>query len=239
MQNVMSRRSGLSQLSISELVAELRANNVDASREFDVRFRSTLQAYARRVRIPPDQSSALITDVLTDEALRLADPISTIPTNVAGYLIRTLRHRYLNSRRSTERRERRYVEAADNVTGEWIVTSLCSEDALRSSAGPDDLDSPSRSVLTRLASDLRSQMTPEEQSILLWIGQGASHVEISEWLGVSYVSSTKRIWRLCQRLRTAACQRAASYSQGERSEFERFLRRSRTQSPPKRAVVSA
>jgi len=208
-----------------DLVEAMRRGGREAAAEFDARFHPVLRAYAQRVKIPAWEWPSAVAEVLADEALRLTTRNDAPPANIGAYLVRCLRNRYLNEVRAASRRERNHNAAADDYAGEWVVTTLCSEAALRASAGPEPATPPTRSVLERLAADLRSSLTDEEYSILMWISQGAAHAEIAEWLGSSYDASTKRIWRLCRRLRAAATERAATYSPAEQSEFERFLRR--------------
>jgi len=192
---------------------------------FDARYRPILEAYARRVRIPPSEVGVYVSEVLGDEAIRLAQPSAPKPASVEAYLIRVLRNRYLNSRRSAERRRRNQEAAADDTTGEWVVTSLCSEESLRASAGPDAGSASVGRVLGQLAEELVARVSDEEYSILMWIGQGASHREIAGWVGSSYDATSKRIWRLCRRLRDHASRQAETLPDADRTEVERFIRR--------------
>ncbi|MDB4878539.1 MAG: hypothetical protein JWM41_4985 [Gemmatimonadetes bacterium] len=217
--------AALRPVSDADLIVAMREGSSDACNEFVTRFRPILESYARRVRIPPWDATGCIQDILSDEALRFANNGITIPASLPAYLIRALRNRYLNVKRAASCRERHHAAASDRWTGEWVVTSLCSEAALRSSAGLEESAVRQLSVLERLATELRAGLTDEEHSILMWISQGASHREISAWLAVSYEATSKRIWRLCRRLRAQATDRAESYEVSERAEVERFLRR--------------
>jgi len=207
------------------LIADMRRGREGACAEFHARHRPLLEAYARKVRIPRWEWDTCITEVLSDEMMRFSTRDIDLPVNLSAYLVKAVYHRYLRVKRSLNCRERYHAAAATHRTGEWIVPSLCSESALRSSAGPDAATNDSSSALARFASDLDTRLTDEERSILHWIAQGVSHREIAEWIGSSYDATTKRIWRLCRRLRADAPRCAAQYEPAERSEVERFLRR--------------
>jgi hypothetical protein len=146
-------------------------------------------------------------------------------------------------------------EAGGDVGYERVVVALCSENALRESGGdtmrsaPEartcrgersttmhhDGESPrdasvdtstGTGAVSRLAEALRATTTIEEQQLLGWVAQRVPHRVIAGWLHVSYEATTKRIWRLCRRLRAAAVRYACGVSSHERAEIERFLRRS-------------
>jgi hypothetical protein len=198
---------------------------------FVVRFRPILQAYARKARIPAWEWPICITEVLDDEAIRFSSRDVEPPVNLAAYLIRAVHHRYLRVKRSASCRDRTHGAASDDYSGEWVVSSVCSEDSIRSSAGPDANAASISDALGRLASELRSGLTTEEESILVWVSEGVPHRQIAQWLGTSYDASTKRIWRLCRRLRMYAATRTAHYSPEERFEIDRFVRRANAAAP--------
>lgn len=208
-----------------ELIAALHSGQAGACHEFVTRHRRLLEAYARKARIPTWEWDSCITEVLADEVMRFSRRSLEPPANLPAYLIKAVYNRYLRIRRSLTCRERYHSAAASDTTGEWIVPSLCSESALRSSAGPDAQSLDASPTLDRLAADLGRQLTEQERVILGWVGQGISHREIAEWLEVSYEAATKRIWRLCRRLRMEAAKQAEQYAPRERSEIERFIRR--------------
>jgi DNA-directed RNA polymerase specialized sigma24 family protein len=183
-----------------------------------------LEAFARRSNIPSSDWHVCITDLLTDEALRLNASAAGPPRNLPAYLVGAARHRHLSLKRSADCRHKHYAAASDNRSGEQIVTTLCSEDALRSSAGPED-ESPTSSALLRLARDLGARLSGDERLVLAWVGEGISRPVIAEWLGIAPDACAKRIWRLCHRLRVAAVQQRLTYSSSERREIDRFLRR--------------
>lgn len=211
-----------------DVVNALRRGEPGAVEAFATQYRPVLEAYARKTKIPVWEWPVCVADLLTDEALRLSEPESTVPRNVPAYLVRAVRHRYLYLKRSSSCRERNYTAASDDYSGEWIVSSVCSEAARRMSAGPD-ADVASTSVgLLRLARELEAGLSAEERFILTWISEGVPRSMIAKWLGMNPDACAKRTWRLCRRLRTQAIERSAGYSSGERREIDRFLRRAGT-----------
>jgi DNA-directed RNA polymerase specialized sigma24 family protein len=192
---------------------------------YEARFRPILEAYARRSKIPVWEWPTCVTEVLEDEAFRFSRGTVPPPINLAAYLVTAVHHRYLRLKRTNACRERYYDAAGEDRSGEWVVPSLCSEDLLRTSGGPDVSPGFASGALGRLVAELREGLTPEEESILVWVSERVPHAQIATWLGTSYDACTKRIWRLCRRLRTESKARSATYSGSERLEIERFMRR--------------
>jgi len=224
------------------LIVAMRADDVHAWAEFDARFRPPLVALARRVPLSAgltdaEVADALVDDLLAEEAARLTAPDAPVVPVLATYLLRAARHRLYNLRRDTSRRLRRHADASD-ADGEG---PLCSEYALRISAGPAVVrETPNEDAtpVLRLAAALRAATTTEEQLLLAWVAQRVPHRRIAEWLNVGYDAATKRVWRLCRRLRAVAVRHAAALAPAERREVERFLRRAGAL-PPLLAAVPA
>jgi DNA-directed RNA polymerase specialized sigma24 family protein len=208
-----------------DLVAALRAEEPDAPRAFESRYRLDLSRFARRVGIPRWEIGAYVSDVLADAMMRFADASREAPANMGAYLRRALRNRYLNALRDAGARHRQYAAAARDCDGERVVTSLCSEEALRDRSVDEAGSVRTRSVLERLAVELSKGLTEQEYDLLMWISHNVPRTDIAEWLGLKKEALNKRIWRLCLRLRAEAASRAATYSPREQSEFERFRRR--------------
>lgn len=210
----------------ADVVRAMRSGSDGACNEFVRRYRPILEAYARASAIPRWEWDTCITEVLNDEILRFSTRPLEPPLNLRAYLIKAVYHRFLNNRRSATSRDRHHASASVDITpGEWVVSSVCSESALRACDGPDGAHRTTSATLGRLAADLGRGLTEEERAILGWIAQGISHREIATWLGATYDATTKRIWRLCRRLRNDATRHAARYDAAERVEVERFLRR--------------
>jgi DNA-directed RNA polymerase specialized sigma24 family protein len=246
-------RDRVASLDDAALVAAMRADDAYAWSEYFHRYRPVLLAYARRVRLSAgltdgDVQNALVDELLADEAVRLTGPNALSVPTLGAYLQRAARHRLYNLRRAAARRLKRYGEAATDTTdGAPVVAPLCSEYVLRLSSGPaavheltpasmtaprpphpspsDDTTAVDASPVLRLAAALRATTTTDEQLLLAWVAHRVPHRTIAGWLGVSYDVATKRLWRLCRRLRAAAVRHAASLAPEDRHEIERFLRR--------------
>lgn len=239
-----AERARAEALDDAALLGAMRDGDAWAWGEFVVRFRPVLADYARRARVPAGVRGAFVDDVLADEAGRLAGPAACAgkpaPPNLAAYLMRAARHRFLNCRRDAAREHRRHLHAADDAGGElMVVTSLCSEHTRRASLGPGaDAGAPGgdegvelapeeagAGAVARLAHSLRAAVSPEESLLLAWVAARVPHRTIAEWLGVSHSAGAKRVWRLVRRLRAVALDYAQQLPAAERAELERFLRR--------------
>jgi DNA-directed RNA polymerase specialized sigma24 family protein len=218
-------------LSDAELIAAMQAGDRRAWSTFTARYRPILESYARSAKIPRWEWTTCVYDLLADEAIRLANDTAPPPANLPAYLTRAVRHRYLFVKRSASCRYRNYDAASENRAGESVVSSLCSQYALTASAGPGAATVPMSSSLQRLARELRSGLSREDAALLVWVGEGIPRRAIAEWLGVGYDACTKRIWRLCRRLRTQAIEHGTSYPAHDRVEVERFIRRSCGRTP--------
>ena len=216
-------------LSDAALVQAMRESVAEAWAEFDARYRPLLEAYAKRTGIPRWDWSVCITEVLDDEALRLVERREDPPTNLSGYLVRAVRNRYLKLKRAAVRREKHYSDAAGlEGNAEQVVRGLCSEDALRASAGPAadaSVNSSGSRALRRLAELLAEDLSREEKQMLGWVGEGVPRRQIAEWLGLGYDAVRKRIYRLSQRLHDLTPAALDRMNIAERAEAKRFLRR--------------
>ena len=236
-----------------ELLGGMRDGDAWAWSEFYARFRPVLAAYARRAGASPEELEACVDEVLADQGARLTGPGTPLPAQLAAYLLRATRHRLLNARRASARRQRHYADAAETQTGEAVVVPLVSEYLRRVSEGVDDTDDASSErrgvqrdaaahgstsdaigaagvhgasgTVMQLALHLRAVTTDEERLLLTWVAEGVPHRTIASWLGVRYDAATKRIWRLCQKLRGVAVRYATSLPAEDRAELSRFLRR--------------
>jgi DNA-directed RNA polymerase specialized sigma24 family protein len=211
------------------LVDAMRAGDDWAFGEFLARFRPVMLAYAEH-RVPDALIAECVDDVLEDAAIDLADPRSTVPTQLRAYLIGAVRRRHLALHRSGTRRRRWYEEAArsalcTNDGREGVVPSVCAESTIAASRGPDALESGELSAVQELALAMDHELDDETRRILAWIGQSVPHRQIAAWLGRNYEATTKQIWRLCRRLERAAPAYAATMSPVAQQELERFFRR--------------
>ena len=213
------------------LISAMRAGDDWAWAEFDARFRARLEAYARHVGIPAPHWDECITEVVEDAALKLTSDMAPPPTNLAAYLVRAVRNRAVTTARSAARRHRRHVQASAVGEPEAVVWSLCSESALRASAGAtreeadDRVHTPASTARHRLGAALVRELSEEEQLIIAWVAEAVPYRQIAAWLGATYDVMSKRIWRLCRRLKQLAPIHASAFDAAERAELERFFRR--------------
>ena len=216
-------------LSDAALVQAMRESVTAAWAEFDARYRPLLETYAKRMRIPRWDWSVCITEVLDDEAVRLVQRDGDLPGNIPGYLVRAVRNRYLKLKRAAIRREKHYAAAAGFESHtEQVVRGLCSEDALRASAGPAgdaSMNASASHALRRLAELLGEDLSKDEKQMLGWVGEGVPRRQIAEWLGSGYDVVRKRIYRLSQRMHQLTPAVLDRMNAEERAEAKRFLRR--------------
>jgi DNA-directed RNA polymerase specialized sigma24 family protein len=210
------------------LLDAMRADDAWAWGEFIARFQGPLESYAGRIGVPQSEWAECIVEVLDDEALRLTSANAATPAHLFAYLARAVRNRYLRIKRARQRRELRYAEASTGDHAEPVVRSVCSEAAIRDGYGADVAPSSALSgALVRLGDLLSASMTADERTLLAWEADRVPHRQIASWLGVSYDAATKRIWRLCRRLRARVPSHVTQFSDIERAELARFFRRAR------------
>jgi DNA-directed RNA polymerase specialized sigma24 family protein len=214
-------------LADAALVDAMRQGDELAWGEFVDRFRPLLEHYAQRTGIPRWEWGTCVTDVLDDIALKIVARRIKLPVNLGNYLVRSVRNRHAELRRSDARRLRHYSSASRDHVAEHVVTSLCSESAVRASEGPLASDTVASNALTRLAAVLRAELTDDDALLLAWRSAGVPHRQVAAWLGITYEAAAKRIARLSQRLRAIAWLRLDSFPPDERAEIARFLRRVR------------
>jgi RNA polymerase sigma factor (sigma-70 family) len=215
-------------LSDTALIAAMRDGAPEAWFEFDARFRPLLEHYARRIGIPRWDASVCITDVLDDEALLLADGSRGVPHHLSAYLVRALRNRFLELKRSAERRRQLHVSAAEvRVDGEGVLMQLVSEYARSASEPPRVAEDhePTSHAIARFARLLDARLGREERQMLAWVGESVPQRVIAEWLGITREAAKKRISRLCRRLRALTDEVRQQLSPNERHEVDLLLRR--------------
>jgi DNA-directed RNA polymerase specialized sigma24 family protein len=226
------------------LIAAMRGGDDWAWAEFDARFRARLEQYARHVGGPTSRWDECVTEVIEDAALKLTTGTATVPTNLTAYLIRALRNRAVTITRAAARRHRRHMQASAVGEAEPVVWSLCSESAIRASNAlmrdsTDDYGHHGASqARRRLGASLAGGLSDEERCIIGWVAEAVPHRQIAAWLGTNYDATSKRIWRLCRRLRRIAPIHASTFDAVERAELERFFRRVGVVDTPVPAVAA-
>jgi hypothetical protein len=181
-------------------------------------------------RIPNALFPECIDEVLEDEALKLSDVRSIVPTQMRAYLVGAVRKRHLALHRSSMRRQRWYEEASCSGSctsdgREPVVRSVCSESSVAASRGPESRETAAPTALEQLAMAMSGELDADARRILIWLGRSVPHRQIAAWLNKSYDATTKQIWRLCRRLERAAPTYAATLSPAAQHELERFFRR--------------
>ena len=223
-----SRGKRLRALTDGALVDAMRAGVAEAWAEFDARFRPLLERYAARVGIPRWDWSVCITEVLDDEALRLAERPGQLPQHLTAYLVRAVRNRFLQLKRAAIRRANRYAQAAQSEIGtDGALAAVMSEHARRAcepSRVAEEMVTVS-SAMSHFTQILGAQLSTEEHQMLAWVAEGVPRRVIAEWLGINREVAKKRVTRLCRRLRDVAAEASAQLPPREREEIDRFMRR--------------
>lgn len=219
-----------------ELVHHMRRDEDAAIREFYRRFGPVLWRIARQSQVQPALREDVVTDCLSDSAMHLMHPTVAIPTNLAGYLVASFRHRLANDRRSTERRRAVGTAAMWSDDGEYVVRETCSEASLRASAGPASEVPPLSPVLEKLSRVIDSGITDEERQMLRWVSASIPQRLIGEWLGITHNAARVRVLRLRERLIDIALHSNVAASPAEREELYDFFRRSGLSERARRAV---
>lgn len=233
-------------MSDGELIVAMRRRDGAAFAEFFLRFQPLLLDRARRLGVDRAEREECVYDFLADVALVLAGRDAPIPGAVRAYLIDGLANRVYNSARSRMRRERSYQAAsldavslrpqgaprprpgeADAPDGDGpAVLSACSEYSVRESAGGASWDEVGLSpALERLAATLDEGLSAEDRLLLVQVSSHVPLRTIAAWRGVKRDTLKVQLWRLRRRLWEAARHHADAMSADDRTELERFFRR--------------
>jgi DNA-directed RNA polymerase specialized sigma24 family protein len=142
-----------------------------------------------------------------------------------GYMIRSMRNRWIRIRRE-ERRERRVAPAAlvADVDGAHCVSpvEVLHRVAEYSDGGDDD------SVATRFWRGLEKELTADERRLAAAVASGATHRDIAAIFGITQAAAAKRAQRFFRRLRERVSSAERLRSAGEQSYLDRLLRPTRT-----------
>jgi hypothetical protein len=204
------------------LLAAMAGGDHWAWNEFMERFRPLLLAFARQTGIPEEDWDECVNDLLEDEGLRLTRHGVRLPDHTGLYLKTAVRRKHMRMRRDRACRRRYHEVASDPEALERVVTGLCSEDALTSSGGVTPRLGRSGPV-GRLAGAIRRDLSDEEQSMLGWVAERVPHRVIATWLGLDYAVASKRIWRLCRRLRARGVELAGEFPESDREQLFQAL----------------
>src|SRR5215218_895186 len=94
-----------------EILAAMRRGDPGAFARFITRYHRLLLDYARRAGMPSIDRDELVSELLDDVALQLMTRTTPLPENPRRYLLSALRHRLLNAKRASGRRDRVVSEA--------------------------------------------------------------------------------------------------------------------------------
>jgi len=214
----------------------MRHDEALAIREFYRRFTPVLWKLARQAHVQPALRDDVVTDCLSDAAIRLMQPTVAIPANLTGYLVATFRHRLANDRRATKRRLAVGSAAVWPGDGERVVREVCSEASIRASAGPAAEVPALSPVLERLSRVIDAGITDDERQILRWVSASIPQRLIAEWLGITHNAARVRVLRLRERLIEIALKDTGPWRPGEREELYEFFRRSGLSERARRVV---
>ena len=194
------------QLGDADLIAAMRRDELFAFIEFIERFRHVAWNEARGLGVDSAVRKSWTEEVLHDCALALVRESATIPFNLPGYVIVSVRRRFFA--------ERRKDTDSSRVLGSYA-------DEMRSSDQAENAELAEPVI--RLAKSLASQITEEEEALLEWKRRKLGYTQAAAWLGVKRDTVAHRTLRLTARLQKAAAQFVESLSAEEIEVVRRFI----------------
>ena len=162
----------------------MRRERPEAIAEFYARFAPMLRRLARRWGLADADAEQVATDTLGDVALALMAPEAVLPRALASYVATALRSRLAMDHRGDERRWARERDL-ETTTGPYqprshertlrvaepvALRALCSEHALRSSAGPQasEIAAAPHPALLRLVARVEGELRDADRLLLVW-----------------------------------------------------------------------
>src|SRR5215218_1906168 len=95
-----------------DIVVAMRRGEAAAFEQYIERFHRILLDYARRAGVHATDRDELVSELLDDVAIQLMTRSTPLPQNPRMYLLSALRHKLLNRKRGSARRQRVVSEAA-------------------------------------------------------------------------------------------------------------------------------
>ena len=216
----------------ARLVSAIHCGDEAAIRELYLLYAPLLRDQAGRMGVGPGERAELVTTLLDDIVLHLMEHRTT-PRHLTRYLVASLRNRARNwhrdSFRRTANREAAYTE---HSSMQRIVAECHSDYSLRASDSLTEEPVVFRAPIARLAAVCSRNLTGEEMAMLVSVGRHVPLREIANQIGISYVAARVRLHRLRERMRRLAIEYVRTLKPADRSEMERFLRRSEPGSRP-------
>jgi DNA-directed RNA polymerase specialized sigma24 family protein len=216
-----------SELGDAALIDAMRASDRRAIDEFIIRYQRLLFDRARNAGILRGDCEDHIIEVVEEVAILIVTH-RVRPTKALGaYVVKCFFNRLADVVDDAKRRRRIVQENTEDAParGERAVMGLVSEDAIRSSHGPDWECVPLSEPLRRLASMIEEGLSAEDEQLLAWQSRFVPLRQIASWLGISYAAAAQRSWRLRERLRATATQYAFNLSPKERRVIADFFDR--------------
>jgi DNA-directed RNA polymerase specialized sigma24 family protein len=210
----------------ADLVQAVARGESAALAEFLMRFNRALRAQALGIGVPSSHLPQCVEEVIHDVAIHILRG-KNAPANIMGYMIRSMRNRWIRIRRE-ELRERRVAPPASVADVDGARCFSPAEVVHRVAEDQDGGDDGS--VATRVWRELEKGLTADERRLAAAIAAGATHREIAAIFGITQAAAAKRAQRLFRRLRERATFLERQPAADEQSYLDRLLRPARTRS---------
>lgn len=224
----IERKEHYKSLSDASLLDALGRDDAAAFLEIVERYQGLVFRYAGYLGIDRSEQREWVNDLIHDVVLSLLKRGAIMPTSLGSYFATACRNKAFAAHRARMRRQVREEAAADyTATDGSVVESLCSEDMIRNARGPDWEVSNLSPVLSRLAREFEKILTHDERQLLDWSSESVPLRVIADWSGITRTAAAHRVSRLKHRLKQLSQEIIDRFSSAERSEIEKFLRRSK------------
>lgn len=209
------------------LIAAIRRGEESALRELFVLYAPLLRDQAKKMSVPLGEREQVVQTLLDDIAIHLAE-VEIPPRELTSYIVSSLRNRirtqHRDDTRAMEHNESAYGAYGDS--SERIVAECHSQYGMQASVSSDaEVDAPLRSAIKKLADKSASELTREELTLMIGVGQYIPLRSLAEQLGLSHGAARVRLSRLRERFIKLAVQYLTTLEPREKREIERFFRR--------------
>lgn len=209
----------------TELLTGIRRNELNALRDFVLRFEPVLLDQARRLGVGPSDRGTIVTGFLDDILVKLANTKTEAPRSLTAFVITSFRHCMIDLHREAEMRERHARSEEEMIGTEYVVRATCSEFMLRAARGDDGGEESSSSAAAELVRVLLAGCSSDERQLLVWSAHRVPLRECAAWLGISYDAAKQKLSRLRARLVRDSITHLSSLADSDRRELSRLLRR--------------
>ncbi|MDB4912419.1 MAG: hypothetical protein JWM95_63 [Gemmatimonadetes bacterium] len=211
----------------ASFVAALCQGEPAALRAFFLFYAPLLRDQARKLSVPEDERSELVTTVLDDVVLHLQD-VSFPPRDLSRYVVGALRNRVRTRHRDRERRRvtTEHAYATLDATSQRVVAECHSEYGLREAVAPgSERRPPLAAAIEKLAAASARALSTSELALMVGLGHRIPLRELAAQAGISYGAARVRVHRLRARFLVVAMAYVASLDAEEQREMMRFFRR--------------